>query len=230
MVNYLADVLPYTRRFSKPVCWNCETPYPTLNYLLWPRRCANCGKRRKARTWIVEPVLIFTAVWLWLNPDGRLNFGFGLIVAAYFVLVVVMDFEHHVVLHPVSWAGAALGLALGVSLHGFLATLTGGAAGFGLMWGAYLLGGVFTRLVVKRRGGPVEEVALGFGDVNLAGVLGLMLGWPGIVAGLVLGILAGGVFSLLFIFVLIMAGKYQAFSAIPYTPFLVFAAASLLFF
>jgi len=32
-----------------------------------------------------------------------------------------------------------------------------------------------------------DEVALGFGDVNLAGIMGLLLGWPGITAGLVIG-------------------------------------------
>ena len=60
----------------------------------------------------------------------------------------------------------------------------------------YLLGEVFVRYVSRRRGEPVNEVALGFGDVTLAGIAGLFLGWPGIAFGLILTVFAGGAFSL----------------------------------
>ena len=37
-----------------------------------------------------------------------------------------------------------------------------------------------------------EDVALGFGDVHLSGILGLLLGWPGITGGLFVAIILGG--------------------------------------
>ena len=113
--------------------------------------------------------------------------------------VVVIDLEHRLILHPVSIAGAVLAAIFGVWKHGWVETLIGGAAGFGMMWLLYLFGELFAKWMARRRGGLANEVALGFGDVNLAGVLGLLLGWPGIVLGLFLTILLGGVVSLLYI-------------------------------
>ena len=80
------------------------------------------------------------------------------------------------------------------------------------------------------RGQPVEEDALGYRDVNLSGVLGLMLGWPGILAGLTIAILLGGTVSLLYLLVTMATRRYHAFTAIPYGPFLIAAAIALLFF
>jgi len=67
-------------------------------------------------------------------------------------------------------------------------------------------------------------VAFGFGDVTLAGVIGLAVGFPGIVVALTLGVLAGGVFSLGYLLFMIARGRYVAFTPIPYIPFLVLGA------
>ena len=67
-------------------------------------------------------------------------------------------------------------------------------------------------------------------DVILGGILGLILGWPGIVAGLVLGILIAGLVSFLYLVGMALIRRYQAFTAIPYGPFLVASALLLLFF
>jgi leader peptidase (prepilin peptidase)/N-methyltransferase len=82
----------------------------------------------------------------------------------------------------------------------------------------------------KLRGEQIDEDALGFGDVNLSGVLGLLLGWPGITAGLFFAILFGGAVSLLVLLYMLVRRKYHAFQAIPYGPFLVAAAVVVLFF
>jgi len=67
----------------------------------------------------------------------------------------------------------------------------------------------------------MEEVAFGFGDVVLAGVIGLAVGYPGITLALLLGIFAGGLFSLGFILVMVLRRRYEAFMPIPYSPFLI---------
>jgi len=74
-----------------------------------------------------------------------------------------------------------------------------------------------------------DEVALGFGDVNLSGILGMLLGWPAIVVGLFFGILAGGVVSLVIILWMLISKKYRAFTAIPYAPFLILGAIFLIY-
>ena len=121
-------------------------------------------------------------------------------------------------------------LRSGTSLsHGITSTLVGGAVGFGIMLVFYFVGEWYVRYMSRKRGMPADEVALGFGDVNLAGILGLLLGWPGISAGLLFTVLAGGLISLLIIVGMLITKKYKAFTAIPYAPFLILSAFYLLY-
>jgi leader peptidase (prepilin peptidase)/N-methyltransferase len=230
LVNYLADILPVKRRLAKPICAACHDPMPGINYWLWPRRCPECWSRRSWRTWVVEIFFIVAAVWLWLNPPSKFGFWSGLLLLAFFGVVFVIDMEHRLILHMVSIFGAGLGLILGIYMHGLRMTFLGGAAGFGIMFGLYWLGDFFARWLARRRGETLTEEALGFGDVNLAGVLGLLLGWPGIVAGLLLTILIGGAISILYLLLMVILRRYHNFMAIPYGPFLVISAVLLLYF
>lgn len=228
LVNYLADVLPARRRLSAPFCPGCEQDLNWLNYLLWPRRCPACGRRRGLRTWLVEIGAVGATVWLWYQQP-HLGFWVGLVLLVYFGLVVVIDLEHRLILHPVSLAGAVLGLGVGTWLHGWKSTLLGGLAGFGSMLALFVLGAVLMQIIARLRGRSIDEVALGFGDVNLSGVLGLLLGWPGVFAGLILTILLGGLVSLIYIVYMLIARRYRSFTAIPYGPFMAASAVLLLF-
>lgn len=230
LVNYLSDILPVKRHLKKPICATCHDPMPLINYLLWPRRCPECWSRRSWRTWAMEIFFIVAAMVLWLNPPERFGFWAGLLLLAFFGVVFVIDMEHRLILHMVSIFGAVLGLVLGIYMRGFWATLLGGAVGFGIMFGLYWFGDVFARWLARRRGEVLTEVALGFGDVNLAGVLGLLLGWPGIIAGLLLTIIIGGVISILYLLLMVILRRYQNFMAIPYGPFMVISAILLLYF
>jgi leader peptidase (prepilin peptidase)/N-methyltransferase len=229
LVNYLADVLPVKRSLVAPFCLECQTGQNAVRYILWPRRCENCGRSRAFRTWIVEAAYIVTAFWLWNHPPQKLGFWLGLLILIYFGVVVVIDLEHRLILHPTSAIGALLGLGTGIWLHGLTATLLGGLAGFGGMLGLYLFGILFVKLVSRGRA-VGESEALGFGDVILSGVLGLFLGWPGIVVGLTLAIVLGGVASLIYLLVMLVARRYRSFAAIPYGPFLIAGAVFLLYF
>jgi len=71
--------------------------------------------------------------------------------------------------------------------------------------------------------------ALGFGDVNLAGVIGLLLGWPGIVGGIFLAIMIGGIVSGIFLLIQLLQKKYMAYQALPYGPFLVLSTIALFY-
>jgi prepilin signal peptidase PulO-like enzyme (type II secretory pathway) len=57
-----------------------------------------------------------------------------------------------------------------------------------------------------------------------------MLGWPLILVGLVAAILIAGLVSLIYIVIKLITGKYQAFMALPYGPFLVLGAVMLIYF
>jgi leader peptidase (prepilin peptidase) / N-methyltransferase len=234
-VNFLSDVLPATRRLSQPQCKHCHSPLPWLDYLLF-KRCPDCQATRSFRSWVFQIIFPVLSVVIWIYPRPILSYPIAMLLLVFFALVIVMDMEHRVVLHPVSLTGVVLGLGVGLYLRGdtsiargIASTLLGGAAGFGFMLVFYYLGKLYVRWMAKRKGLPPDEVALGFGDVNLAGVLGLMLGWPAIAVCLFFAILAGGIISLLIVVGMLIAKKYQAFTAIPYAPFLILAAIYLLF-
>ncbi len=227
-VNYLADVLPFTRRLSRPVCRHCQSPFAAADYILI-RPCRNCRKPRGARTPLILGAALAATLYLWISPPKLLGFYAGLALLIYFGVVLVIDLEHRLILHPTSLAGAVLGLGTGTVTHGIASTLIGGAFGYLLMLGLYYLGIAFSRFLSRRRGTEIEEEALGFGDVNLAGVLGLVLGWPLIWISLLFGILAGGAISLAIILGMLVLRRYQAFTAIPYAPFLILGAVFFLY-
>lgn len=122
------------------------------------------------------------------SPDALPLFAWILwLCFALFLLILVVDLEHRRVLNVVVYPMSLVGLAL-VPLRTdltFASALLGGVVGFG----------VFYLLFLLRPGG------LGAGDVKLAGLIGLLVGFPGVLVSLVSAIALGGVgaaFLLLF--------------------------------
>ena len=228
LVNYMADVLTMTRRFSQPYCTRCGKPMKWWDYLFW-QPCRNWNAKLPIRNWLIQFFYLVVFSILWVHPSTRLGYWIGCLLLVLFGVIFTIDLEHRLVLHQVSIVGGILGLLVGFWLHNIWLTIAGGAAGFGIMLALFYLGDIYARWMARRRGQALDEVALGFGDVSLSGILGLILGWPGIFAGLVFAILAGGVVSLGYIIYLLLSRKYKPFTAIPYAPFLIFGATILLF-
>ena len=242
-INYVSDVLPVTRRFSQPVCPHCQTPHSWRDYLTL-RRCQTCGTARSLRTWLVQILTAASFIYFWLFPSKALGIPLGMIVIVYFGIITVIDLEHRLILHPTSLAGAVLGLVVGTAIHsrsdglllGVGKSLLGGLFGFGVMFLLYQLGTLVARYRSRKMqaAGQAddEEEALGGGDVYLAGVLGLMLGWPFIWDALLLGVLLGGIISFLFILALFVRRRYSSdalMTFIPYGPYFIIGAFYLLF-
>ena len=244
-INYAADVLPRTRRFSQPVCRSCAAPISWTDYLML-RACRSCGLSRSLRTWLVQLLAVVSFVFFWLNPPRALSLPLCLVVLLYFALITVIDIEHRLILFPTSVFGAILGLFVGTSIYarGFGyplpsalgASLLGGVIGFALMFLFYQLGALLTRYRARRLQAAGHEddgeETLGGGDVYLAGILGLMLGSRFIINGLVYGILLGGLIGL-FLFLAFRlrsnSSEQALMTFIPYGPFLIAGAFIMLF-
>src|SRR6266545_1753246 len=134
-INYSADVLPSTRRFSQPTCPQCGTPFSWADYLTL-RACRSCGEKRSLRTWLVQILATASFVYFWLVPSKALGFTLGALVLIYFGIIIVIDLEHRLILHPTSLFGAILGLIVGTYIHSRV-------DGFWLGLGNSVLGGVF---------------------------------------------------------------------------------------
>ena len=237
LVNALADSLPTSRKFEKPRCPACTAPRPLSSWLgvvallsnNW--RCPYCDTPRLWRTPLIEIVMMAGSLWLFSTDPHRTFFWPGFLILSIFLLITIIDIEHRLILHVFTGPSALLIGLLGVldPERGFQKTSVGGVVGFGVVLGLYLLGGVFARLIARLRGQVLDEVAFGFGDVTLAGVLGLSVGYPGILLALFLGILAAGEYSLVHILFMLSRRMYKAFVPIPYGPFLILGASIVYF-
>jgi prepilin signal peptidase PulO-like enzyme (type II secretory pathway) len=228
LINYFSDVLPKTRRLSRPVCPDCERPYTVKDYLFaW--RCTKCGRRHPARHFIVLAAAVLSVTLLVVFPTSGLPWWAWLPLLAFLGVIVVIDLEQRLVLFQTSLVGLGLCLVYGWILHGLSATLLGGLAGLAIMLAFFILGMVFTRLVGLLRGKQVGEVAFGFGDVFAGTFLGLLTGWPLIVGAIVVGLGVFAAFSLVYLGGLLVAKKYKAFgNPLPLTPFLILGAVVML--
>jgi leader peptidase (prepilin peptidase)/N-methyltransferase len=200
---------------------------PLVSWLVLRGRCRDCAAPISARYPLVElggAVFFGVVAWRFL-PDVTASTGGLALAAAITQLVAFLYF-------------AAISLALAlidldtrrlpdvIVLPSYLvgAVLLGAAAVLGEEWTRLLsaalgmlgLGGVYLALALVRPGG------MGMGDVKLAGVTGLMLGWLGI-PELLVGGLAGFVLGGLFGVALLLAGRGRR-TAVAFGPWLLAGA------
>lgn len=234
MVNYLADVLPITRRLTQPTCLQCNAPIRWKDYLFF-QPCVNHHIRNK-RAWIMQSVIFLISVYIWFQPP-QMGYGLGMLLLIYLGVVFVIDIEHRLILHPTSIVGALLTLGVGTYARGIAPTLLGGLLGFAILFTFYCFGVLFARWRSKRmqaQGLPTdEEEALGAGDVILATVLGFLVGVDLIWFCILLSVLLGGMISFFLIVWLIISGQYNQnalMTFIPYGPFFVISAFLMIYF
>ncbi|MGB9672680.1 MAG: prepilin peptidase [Anaerolineales bacterium] len=190
--------------------------------------CEKCQHRKRWRSLIVLIISMVIPFWA-ASHIHYLTFVETLFAFVFLGIVAIIDMEYHAILLKEIFVGIILGLWIGIHHHGIWRTLAGGLLGFGMMFVLYYLG-VWIQKLRNRQAQPgqYEEEALGFGDVNLMGVLGLFLGYPTVFGGLILGIISAGIFSLWVILKMLIQKNYRSQYAIPYGPFLILGALLLM--
>jgi len=230
LINYFSDVLPVSRRITRPLCRVCNQPYSIKDYLV-SCRCSRCGNSRTStRSIIVLISAIVICILLKFFPFSILGFWATLPILIFLGVILVIDIEHHAVLVETSMFGFVLFFIYGIILNGLRRTIIGALAGFLIMLIFYFLGLAFSKIVGKLRHQEIDEVAFGFGDVGFGLILGLLTGWPLIVGAIFISFLAFGAFSLVLFFALLLSRRYHAFSsALPFTPYLILGAIAILY-
>jgi leader peptidase (prepilin peptidase)/N-methyltransferase len=184
---------------------------PIVSWLILRGRCRTCREPISIRYPVVEALtatvfglLAWHFGWVWVLPAFLYLGGVGIALAA-----IDIDTQRlpDVLVKP-SYAVAAVLLggatALDRDWHALERVALGGLA----LWAFYLL-----LLLVYPRG-------MGWGDVKLAGVLGMYLGWLGwgaLVVGGFLGFLLGGLIGVS----LMVAGRAGRKTKIPYGPYMI---------
>jgi leader peptidase (prepilin peptidase)/N-methyltransferase len=240
LVNLCADSLPIDRRLHRPTCAHCLHDRPVLAWsglLAYATRrhiCPNCNAQLSVRHLIVELGTAGLFVFCWLRGGTPFVLATRMLYGTVFVLVLIIDLEHKLIPHIIMLPAITLAvIATFINPDPYFPAsgLLGGGAGLVSALVLYAFGALFARLAGQMRGQAISEVAFGVGDVTLITFIGFAVGVPDIIFALVIGILSGGAVAILFLFVQgIIHKKYNAFTAIPYGPFLVLGGAIMLYY
>ena len=220
LVNYLADILPHQPVKLSTSCSHCAHHRKAWRYLLL-QRCSNCFRFPNLRQWLVVVIIPLLFLYTYYLVNRSLPEVLWVLLIIYLATVFVIDLEHRLVLHITSLFGLILCGYIGYTQFGFTEVLYGALTGFAIMYLLYLFGILFVKMINTRRVEKVDEVALGFGDVTLATVLGSISGFTGIISVLLLGIMLGGLISGVYVIVTMLRKRHKAFTALPYAPFLI---------
>lgn len=227
LVRYLADVLPGRRVWGKLSCPHATTT-STVKWMFLGERCKECGVNEPWRFWGTVAFYAAASGALYWFGIRHISYGYALLLLFYLGVVFWIDVEYRAILHETSLFGALYCFYLGWLQHGILNTLIGLLIGVGFFGLFYLIGILFMKIMSRIRKMTIEETALGFGDMILAGILGSVLGYPIIIPGLLLAILMAGGFALMILIIQKANKRYQEFTAFAYGPFLIIASIVML--
>ena len=212
-INHLADVLP-TRKtvLQKPFCLACQTERPQQQWSALialatgqaQQNCLMCGTPRSTFTRAVVTELVVPVFFVFLM--GRYGPSLELVLITIYtfilILVTVTDLEHRLIFNV-------------VILPSILFAMVAAFFTPWIAWPSAYIGGIGAFVVVYAvallsRGG------LGEGDVTLSTFLGFILGFPIIVLSITFGVFLGGIVAV----ILLISGKVNLKTFIPYGPFL----------
>jgi len=235
-LNVVVYRLPAGLSVARPAsaCPGCSTPIrrrdnvPVVSWLALGGKCRDCRASISARYPIVELAtglfFVLVAARLWPVFDvptealplvsRLLSLVAFLWLAGVSVALAVIDLEHHrlpdAIVLPSYAVGGAL-LVVSSILVGDWAALARAAIGLASLFAFYLIA------ALSYPGG------MGFGDVKLAGVLGLYLAWLGwgeFAVGAFAAFLLGGLFAV----VLLVTRRVQRTGGIPFGPWMLAGA------
>jgi len=232
-INVVSDRLPEGKSIISPPSHCSECQYqirssdniPIFSYLWLRGRCRNCGTTIPQRLlWVELGTAILFAFLYW-------HYGLGwelALVALYcclFISLLLIDLEHSILPNKIVYPGMIIALAIATlgSILGFepvdivgggfrlwiVDAAVGGGIGFGIL---------FIIALISRGG-------MGWGDVKLAALIGLITGFPLVILALFFAVIGGGLTAAILLLLKLKGRK----DAIPFGPFLSLSAMVTLF-
>ena len=213
--------------FSRSICPKCGKALkwyeliPLISFIIQKGRCRGCGNKIALQYPLVElsTAILFILFYCQLRiANHELDFKnlfvifYHFLLVCFLVIIFVYDLKHHImpdrVIYPaivfvfIYWL-----LIVGFDFYTLLAILISGGLFFGLFFFS-------------------QGKWMGFGDVELAIFMGIVLGWPDILIALFLSFVFGAIVGLFLIFL----GRKTLKSQIPFGPFLCFSTIATLLF
>jgi len=220
-LNVCIDRLPQNKSIAYPPshCEACQHKLsakdliPVFSYLRLRGRCRYCQiSIPRKLLWVELATAVIFALLYWhyrLSPE----LGVMAFYACLFITVFVIDLEHSLILNKVVYPTMVVALLLSLYPWPWFSESIGMRVAYAALGGAIGFV-VFLLIALVSRGG------MGWGDVKLAALVGLAIGFPMVLVAIIMAAILGGVVAV----VLLATRRRGRREMIPFGPFLAVAA------
>lgn len=199
---------------------------PVFSFFFLKGKCRYCKKPISFQYPLVELLtgFLFVSVFNFVFSSGSFVFGnilyflFLLVVSCFLIVIFVYDLKHYIIPDKVVYSAIAFSIIYIVFC--FLFAINGSSLLIQHFLSAFLSAAFFLLIVLISKGRW-----MGIGDIKLAFLMGLVLGWPNILVALFLAFFMGAFIGM----ILILLKKKNLKSEIPFGPFLVLGTFFALF-
>jgi len=216
LLNWASAHLPHLAPSSTSASFaSAPQPIPALWHLLTSSAYRRSLVRLQKSPWLglaVEGLTASLLAYLWKHVGLSWELPLLACACSFLLLIATIDLKYRLIPDVLIYPAALVTLLLRTILPGGnpLTALLGGVVGFS----------IFLLAALAQPGG------MGGGDVKLAALIGLIVGFPQALWALALGILAGGITAIVLLLTHLRGSK----SHIPYAPFLCFGAMIILLY
>lgn len=175
---------------------------PVLNYFILKGRCRYCGTNFSLQYPLVEFITGFMYLAAYLKFYNNWTTLLLWVFFSLLIVVTIIDLYHRIIPEGILLTGIVLGLPL-AGLQSVDKLVSG-------LIGLLVAGIIMLIIAIISKGG------MGGGDIKLSTVMGLYLGWQGVLLALFLAFLIGGITGIF----LLLTGRKGRKDVVPFGPYL----------
>ena len=206
---------------GRSFCPNCKHVlswkdlFPVFSYLVLGGKCRYCKAKISPQYPILETItgLVFVLIFNQVQVSNFIGFTFLFYIASSLIIIFVYDLKHYLIPDKVLFPAIIIAFVYNLIFNFNLMP--------SLLLAVVIASGFFLTIFLISGG-----KWMGFGDVKLAILMGLLLGVPNILAALFLAFFFGAIIGV----ILMIFQKKSLRSEIPFGPFLIVGTFVAMFF
>lgn len=203
--------------FPASHCFHCKHELkpldllPFFSFFILKGKCRYCGEKISIQYPLIELVTGLLFLFVLINYGLSFYSFFYMIFISLLLIVAIIDYKKGIIPNVLILFGLIFGMVYNISI--VITTYSFDRLKEGII--GFLVGtAIIFIIILVSRGG------MGAGDLKLMGVIGLFLGYKGVILTIFLGVLLGGIFAI----IILIAKLKERKSTIPFGPFLCMGA------
>lgn len=226
-LGVLVDRIPKGRQvlFGRSECEFCHKDLnwleliPVLSYFIQGGKCNGCDRKLSLFYPVIEAttgaLFVLTYFFVLSSTLSSINLVFYLLIVSSLIVVFFTDLKYGVIPNKIIFTATLITLTWLLTNNLFILNHLITA----VLSSLFLVSIAFVYYLIRKK------ESLGGGDIKMAFLMGLLLGFPNIITAFYIAFLTGAAYSL----ILILWGKLKLKDAIPFGPFLASATLITLF-